>query len=71
MGTLACKKLRRLRGIVHNEFDKLWENKPNNARTRAYRWLAEKLEIDEKDCHIAMFDMETCEKAIEICNHET
>jgi hypothetical protein len=33
------------------------------ARTRVYRFLAHKLRIDVEDCHIGMFDLETCRDA--------
>lgn len=35
----------------------------NTARSRLYAFLADKLSIDKKVCHIAMFDLEQCRLA--------
>ena len=38
------------------------------ARTRAYTWLANLLEIDRDDCNFGRFDAATCQRAIELCS---
>lgn len=38
-----------------------------HARALAYRWLAGQLGIDAKDCHVGIFDDDTCRRAIAIC----
>jgi hypothetical protein len=35
-------------------------------RSHAYQFLAKRLEIPVKDCHIGMFDLETCQKVLEV-----
>ena len=37
------------------------------ARGAGYKWLAQQLGIDKKDCHIGMFDVETCKRVVEMC----
>lgn len=56
---------RALRQTVHNMFDPLWEEGPP-TRQEAYMWLASKLKISKGSCHIAMFDKETCHRAIAV-----
>lgn len=69
LGTLANAELRAVRLDAHKVFDALW-NKRGWWRRDAYRWLARKLDIPEKECHIAMFDLDTCEKVKAICIQE-
>lgn len=73
MGTMANPELRRLRMITHNAFDPLWRVDSSkryfSTRDRAYKWLAQRLGIeDEEDGHIGMFDKDTCNRAIHVCN---
>lgn len=39
----------------------------SRARTRTYAWLAEQLGITTDECHIGLFDAETCKRAITAC----
>lgn len=66
-GILADGKLRKARIKVHALFDPRWKGVPDKrkARGKLYRWLAKNLEIKKDDCHIGMFNLETCKKAIE------
>lgn len=65
LGTLAGPTLRRLRSVVHSEFDVFW--KLNFfRRSEAYRLLAEDLGIPVEECHISWFDAEQCERAIQV-----
>jgi len=64
LGTLANTELRNIRSQVHKVFDSIWKS-GKMKRRQAYQWLADQLKIDIKDCHIAMFDINMCEKAIE------
>ena len=73
LGTLANKELRDARSAAHARFDPLWIRKAQQqrcskgqARRRGYRWLAKKLGIKEEACHIAMFDVETCRRVVQI-----
>lgn len=74
LGQLADKELRYWKKRTHAIFDPLWKFEKTNkyykksyARTARYQWLAKKLNIEMKDCHIGMFDIVLCKKAIEIC----
>jgi len=84
LGRLADKELRLLKSQVHAVFDPLWMyehairkrryrrrgNMKNIIRNKWYEWLAGKLGIPVEQCHIGMFDNDTCQRAIEICkNH--
>ena len=74
LGTLANAKLRELRKFAHWNFDPIWKAKmkrdnveQSKARSLGYGWLAKEMALDVAKCHIAMFDEEQCEIAIEIC----
>lgn len=67
MGTLANRKLRKLRVQAHKSFDRLWHS-GYMTREWAYKWLSVRLEIQEKQCHIGQFGEERCEQTIKLCN---
>lgn len=67
-GGLANAGLRAFRKSAHASFDPPWRETSIN-RHQAYAWLAEQMGIPREHCHIGMFDVEMCEKAIEICKH--
>lgn len=81
LGTLANAELRAWRKKAHAVFDPLWEKKLEikqrsgekcnkfEARNSGYKWLAQELGIDRKDCHIGMFDVETCQRVVQICTN--
>ena len=62
-GTLANEKLRKLRKQCHDKFDPYWKN-GKIKRASAYKRLSRALCIDAKNCHIGMFDEETCVKML-------
>ncbi len=64
MGTLANAELADYRKRAHAAFDPIWKEK-RMSRHEAYRWLAKKLGIRMTECHIAMFEIEDCRRAIE------
>lgn len=66
LGRLANAKLRKLKSEAHAAFDPLWKTRMF-TRKEAYSILAIKLGIKVKDCHIGMFDDETCLKVVQIC----
>lgn len=37
------------------------------ARAAAYKWLAERMGIDGRDCHISRFDTPMAMRVVEIC----
>lgn len=78
LGRLAQPRLRKLKIEAHAAFDALWRAGPDGRRTAsgksrrslAYAWLAERLGIDKRRCHIAMFDEHLCQRVIDICNDQ-
>lgn len=75
LGRLANAELRSWKQAVHAAFDPLWQAKmrrdgctKGKARGAGYKWLAEQLGIDRKRCHVGMFDVATCRRAVEICS---
>lgn len=84
LGRLANKELRQWKSRAHAVFDPLWqeklrrrraergaEYKKQYARGSAYRWLACQLGISFDDCHIGMFDVETCKRVVVLCEPYT
>ena len=68
LGRLANAELRKAKKEAHAAFDPLWVNKKFATRKLAYKWLANKLNIDAHHCHIGAFDVETCAMVIVLCN---
>lgn len=66
LGTLADEKTKNARKAAHAAFDPLWKNK-TMKRGEAYKWLAEKLDIERWRCHISWFDVGYCEKVVQLC----
>jgi len=66
LGRLANKQLRYWKMRSHAAFDPKWRTK-HMTRGAAYRWLAKKLGIHWKACHIGMFDVDMCKRVVEIC----
>ncbi len=73
LGRLANAELRKWKKLAHRHFDALWRQKVRNgfskgkARGLAYRWLAEKLGIEQNMTHVGMFDVDLCKKTVEAC----
>lgn len=74
LGRLANKELRQAKMQAHAYFDQLWVRKimkdglkKGHARAKAYKWLAEKMGIDRKLCHMGMMDVAQCKQVVEIC----
>lgn len=73
LGRLADAKLRLAKSHAHAVFDPLWEAKvargmkKGEARGKGYAWLAAQLGIKPEDCHIGMFDVDTCMRVVVIC----
>jgi hypothetical protein len=69
LGRLADAELRRAKMAAHKAFDGYW--KPLGVqRGAAYRWLAEQLGIDRKECHIGLFNVEQCGRVIELVRRQ-
>lgn len=65
LGRLANADLRRLRAQAHAAFDPRW--KSGGRRREQYAWLAERLGMKTKDCHIGWMDEEQCQRVIDLC----
>jgi len=68
-GTLANAELRRERQAAHGCFDRLWHPESKTkcfTRKQAYAWLAEQLELTREECHIGLFDVETCRRVVNL-----
>ncbi len=66
LGRLADKALRLKKSEVHREFDPIWQ-RGYATRRDAYAELAVMLGIHVTQCHVGMFDIETCERAVAAC----
>ena len=69
LGTLANAELRAARNAAHRAFDPLWKKGGpfhRAGRGVAYAWLAGGLGLRVAECHIAMFDLETCERVVKM-----
>jgi len=78
LGKLANKPTREARKRAHAAFDPLWERKmvrdncsKTVARKAGYAWLAGRMSIEVKRCHISWFDVDQCEQVVNICNSRT
>jgi hypothetical protein len=67
MGRLANAELRAAKLNAHRAFDPLWRS-GGKTRRSAYTWLSKKLGIPQEECHIGMFDIDTCRKVVSVCN---
>lgn len=67
LGTLANAELRAMRKRAHRAFDRTWKG-GDRSRSQAYKWLANQLGITSQQCHVAMFDVQQCQKIIGICH---
>lgn len=65
LGTVANASLRKNRSKVHKLFDPIWKSR-KMTRSDAYKWFARELRINKHKCHIALFDIKTCLKAINL-----
>lgn len=68
LGRLANEELRRAKNAAHAAFDPIWKN-GQLTRKSAYAWLANQLNILADDCHIGMFDVDLCNKTVEVCRN--
>jgi hypothetical protein len=78
-GRLANAELRKAKTAAHAAFDPIWQYRlsvkrktdksytKGHARGGRYKKLGELMGIPGENCHIGMFDVEQCKKAVEIC----
>ena len=69
LGNVANEVLRLKRRETHQVFDAFWQSN-GMSRTRAYKWLAGRMELPEKDAHIGGFEMDQCQRVIDLCEKE-
>lgn len=73
LGRLANNELRHWKKEAHKYFDALWQRKMNKgfskheARTGAYKWLGEQMELPAELVHIGMMNVEQCKKVVDVC----
>ena len=63
---VANEILRLKRIEAHQVFDAYWQ-KQHISRTKAYQWLARELKLPEEDTHIGGFEIDTCQRVIDLC----
>jgi len=66
LGRLADAELRTWKKMAHQHFDPLWKQ-GFMTRGEAYQWLAKKMGIPRKKCHIGMFDIDQCKQVSDAC----
>lgn len=73
LGNPCGPETRAARSAAHAAFDPLWKRKvakegcsKGKARGKGYKWLADQLGIDPKDCHIGMMDASTARRVVAI-----
>ena len=66
LGNVANEVLRLKRVETHQVFDAFWKHR-RMTRTAAYKWLSEQMALPENQTHIGGFEMDQCQKVIELC----
>ena len=69
LGNVANETLRLKRMETHQVFDAFWKRK-GMGRTKGYQWLARQMELPERLTHIGGFEMDQCQKVIDLCRKE-
>ena len=69
LGNLANEALRMKRMETHHVFDSFWKER-GMSRTQAYKWMAKKLRLSEELAHIGGFEMDRCQRLIDLCEKE-
>ena len=66
LGNVANETLRLKRMETHKVFDAFWKTN-HMSRTQAYKWLSQQLRLPEKQAHIGGFEMDQCQRVIDLC----
>ena len=69
LGNVANEVLRLKRIETHQAFDSYWKRR-HMSRTAAYKWLARKMDLPAETAHIGGFEMDQCQKVIDLCRSE-
>lgn len=74
MGPVADGELRAARHAAHDAFNPLIARKMAKDRVskahatgEGYKWLSMQLGIPTAECHIARFDVVTCQRVVDLC----
>lgn len=65
LGRMADRELREWKKRVHAIFDPFWKS-GQLKRVHAYSRLARMMGMSIKECHVGMFDVENCKKAVSL-----
>lgn len=65
LGRLANAELREAKKQAHAAFDPIWK-RGYMKRKDAYFWLSRQLGLKYSETHIGMFDVETCQKTVQL-----
>ena len=68
LGNVANETLRLKRMETHQVFDAFWKRR-GMSRTQGYKWLAGKMGLPERLTHIGGFEMDQCQKVIDLCRN--
>ena len=66
LGNVANETLRLKRIETHRVFDTFWKER-HMTRSHAYKWLSQQMRIPVKATHIGGFEMDQCQKVVELC----
>lgn len=69
LGKVANEFLRNKRIEAHQEFDSFWKEQ-GMSRAKAYKWLSGKMHLPSNKTHIGGFEVEQCQKVIDLCRKE-
>lgn len=70
LGSPAGKVTKWARSAAHAAFDPIWKGR-QMSRSEAYRWLADALGIEPRDCHISQMDGDLARRAAAVCKART
>lgn len=70
LGKVANEILRLKRIEAHRVFDGYWKSQ-RMSRTDAYRWLSQRLRVPVREAHIGGFEMDQCQRVMELCGAES
>lgn len=65
LGSPCGEGTRKARSLAHSKFDPIWRG-GKMSRGDAYKWLAGKMKMSRKDCHIGMMTAEQAFTAVAI-----
>jgi hypothetical protein len=67
LGNLALPEDRLWRIKAHSAFDRLWKSR-RYTRKEAYAWLAGRMKMNVKNCHIGHMRADQCKGVVRVCS---